>query len=164
MQTRGRSIRPRPGRICTGGYYADADYHPFVIQRAVAPTGSGSRLRVLIVGAWFPYPPRWGWATRVYQLARHLATMHDVTLLAYATAEDEPNVAELAQEFDVETVTREPRSRGARRLNQFASLLSDVPNEPYATRSREMQHAIDRLGQTRTFDVVQLESTLVWPF
>ena len=40
-------------------------------------------LRVLVLGVWFPYPPRWGWAVRVYHLARQLARTHDVTLLTY---------------------------------------------------------------------------------
>src|SRR3954469_22193536 len=131
MQTRGRSIRPRPGRICTGGYYADDDYHPFVIQRAVAPTGSGSRLRVLIVGAWFPYPPRWGWATRVYQLARQLALRQDVTLLTYAASSDEENVAELERQgLHVETVRQEAPSTAQRRNAQLRSLFGRTPYEP----------------------------------
>jgi glycosyltransferase involved in cell wall biosynthesis len=122
-------------------------------------------LRVLVVGAWFPYPPRWGWATRVYQLARQLAARHDVTLLTYATSADEENVAELAREgIRVETVRQETLSTADRRKAQVRSLLSRTPYEPYRTHSRKMQKAIDRLFANEPFDVVQLESTLVWPF
>jgi glycosyltransferase involved in cell wall biosynthesis len=126
---------------------------------------SEDRLRVLVVGAWFPYPPRWGWAMRVYHLARQLAERHDVTLLTYGTSADRENVAELEQQsLTVEIVAREAPTRLARRKDQLASLVSRTPFEPYTTHSREMQDAIDRLFASGPFDVVQLESTLVWPF
>jgi len=122
-------------------------------------------VRVLIVGAWFPYPPRWGWATRVYQLARQLAIRHDVTLLTYATSADEENVAELERQgIHVETVPHEAPSTAQRRTTQLRSLLGRTPYEPHRTYSREMQERIDRLFARKAFDVVQLESTLVWPF
>jgi glycosyltransferase involved in cell wall biosynthesis len=122
-------------------------------------------VRVLVVGAWFPYPPRWGWATRVYQLARQLAVRHDVTLLTYATSADEENVAELERQgLRVETVRQEAPSTIERRGAQLRSLLGRTPYEPHRTYSREMQQAIDRLFAREAFDVVQLESTLVWPF
>ena len=122
-------------------------------------------VRVLIVGAWFPYPPRWGWATRVYQLARQLALRHDVTLLTYATSADEENVAELERQgIHVETVRHEAPSTAQRRTTQLRSLLGRTPYEPHRTYSREMQERIDRLFAREAFDVVQLESTLVWPF
>lgn len=126
---------------------------------------SSDRLRILVLGAWFPYPPRWGWAMRVYHLARQLAARHDVTLLTYGTKTDRENVAPLEQQnLTVEIVAREAPSRAARRKDQLASLVSRTPFEPYTTYSREMQEAIDRLFASSPFDVVQLESTLVWPF
>jgi polysaccharide biosynthesis protein PslH len=122
-------------------------------------------LRVLVLGVWFPYPPRWGWAVRVYHLARQLARTHDVTLLTYGTRADQPNVAQLREQgIQVETVLRERPSKRARRRDQVASLFSRLPFESYIARSSEMQEAIDRLSAERTFDVIQLESTLVWPF
>ena len=126
---------------------------------------SSDRLHVLILGVWFPYPPRWGWAMRVYHLARQLARQHDVTLLTYGTSADQPNVPLLAEEgIHAETVLRERPSRTARRKDQLASLVGRLPFESYIARSPEMQSAIDRLSSERPFDVVQLESTLVWPF
>jgi glycosyltransferase involved in cell wall biosynthesis len=126
---------------------------------------NAARSRVLVVGAWFPYPPRSGWAMRVYQLARQLASRHDVTLLGYATAADEQNVAELeSQGLRVETVRQETLSTAGRRKAQLRSLFSRTPYEPYRTYSRDMQRAIDRLCAETRYDVVQLESTLVWPF
>jgi len=122
-------------------------------------------LRVLVLGVWFPYPPRWGWAVRVYHLARQLARSHDVTLLTYGTSADQPHVAELREQgIRAETVLRERPSKAARRRDQLASLVNRLPFESYIARSTELQDAIDRLSAERPFDVVQLESTLVWPF
>ena len=121
--------------------------------------------RVLVLGVWFPYPPRWGWAVRVYHLARQLARRHDVTLLTYGTSADEANVANLREEgIRAETVLRERPSKAARRRDQVVSLFSRLPFESYIARSKELQQAIDRLSADRPFDVIQLESTLVWPF
>jgi glycosyltransferase involved in cell wall biosynthesis len=90
---------------------------------------------------------------------------HDVTLLTYATSADEENVAELARQgLRVETVRQEAPSTIERRGAQLRSLLGRTPYEPHRTYSREMQQAIDRLFAREAFDVVQLESTLVWPF
>jgi glycosyltransferase involved in cell wall biosynthesis len=126
---------------------------------------NGDRTRVLVVGAWFPYPPRWGWAVRVYQLARQLASRHDVTLLTYATSADDESIPELeSQNLRVETVRQEAPSTADRRKAQLRSLFSRTPYEPYRTYSRDMQRTIDRLFAGEPFDVVQLESTLVWPF
>jgi len=49
---------------------------------------------VLVVSAHLPYPPRWGFGTRVYQLMRQIASRHDATLLCYASPGNE-NVARL---------------------------------------------------------------------
>jgi glycosyltransferase involved in cell wall biosynthesis len=125
---------------------------------------SGERLRVLVIGAWFPYPPQWGWATRVYHLSRQLARRNDVTLLTYAARNDLANVPGLERELRVVTVPREQPSTMQRRTTQAVSLFSNVPYEPYATRSRAMQEAIHDLLEAARFDVIQLESTLVWPF
>jgi glycosyltransferase involved in cell wall biosynthesis len=122
-------------------------------------------LRVLVLGVWFPFPPRWGWAVRVYHLARQIARRHDVTLLTYGTGADQPNVARLREEgIHAETVLRERPSKAARRRDQLVSLVSRLPFESYIARSAELQQAIDRLSAERPFDVIQLESTLVWPF
>jgi sugar transferase (PEP-CTERM/EpsH1 system associated) len=118
---------------------------------------------VLVVSAHLPYPPRWGFGTRVYQLMRQIASRHDATLLCYASPGNE-NVARLREEFPVEAVERKPESTAAKRLSQLRSLASRMPYDCHTTHSREMQQAIDRLFAERAFDLVQLESTLLAPF
>lgn len=118
-------------------------------------------LRVLVVGAQFPYPPRSGFETRFYQLLRQLGRRHDVTLLTYAGEHDLAAAEELRSELEVEVVQRRPPSVAAKRLGQAASLASRVPFAARDVRSPELQAAIDRLA-ARRFDVVQLESVFLW--
>jgi glycosyltransferase involved in cell wall biosynthesis len=115
---------------------------------------------VLVVSAHLPYPPRWGFGTRVYQLMRQISSRHDATLLCYAAPGDE-NVERLRQEFPVEVVHREKRGVAGKRASQLRSLASRVPYDVWTTHSREMQRVIDRLCAEKSFDIVQLESTLL---
>lgn len=121
-------------------------------------------MRILVVGPSFPFPPRWGHATRVYHLARQLARRHDVMLLTYATAADMEHVEALRRELAVEVVPREPLSTGAKRRMQLASLLSAVPYETQAAWSAAMQGALDRVCAEWRPDSIQIESTLLWKF
>jgi glycosyltransferase involved in cell wall biosynthesis len=116
----------------------------------------------MVVGAYFPYPAQSGWSTRVYQLVRRLATRYDVTVVAYASAEDD--VDGLRGEVAVEPVRREPSSLLKRRVDQARSLASPMPSLCSDTHSREMQAAIDRVAARGPIDFVQLESTLPWAF
>ena len=99
---------------------------------------------VLVVSAHLPYPPRWGFGTRVYQLMRQISSRHDATLLCYAAPGDE-NVERLRQEFPVEIVHQEKRGVAGKRARQLRSLASRVPYDVWTTHSREMQRVIDRL-------------------
>jgi polysaccharide biosynthesis protein PslH len=118
-------------------------------------------LHVLVLSARLPFPPRWGFATRVYHLTRQLAARHQVTLVTYAGSADAENVERLRQEFGVETVTRDHPTRLAKRANQLRSLASRVPYDSRATYSKEMQRVLDGVAAARRVDVVQLESTLL---
>ena len=116
--------------------------------------------KVLVVSAHLPFPPRWGFGTRVYQLMRQIATRHDATLLCYAAPGD-ANVDRLRQEFPVEVVQRPKQSVLRKRASQLRSLASRVPYDVWTTHSREMQGVIDRLCAEQGFELVQLESTLL---
>ena len=116
--------------------------------------------KVLVVSAHLPFPPRWGFGTRVYQLMRQIASRHDATLLCYAAPGDE-NVERLRKEFPVEVVQRPKQSVLRKRASQLRSLASRVPYDVWTTHSREMQQVIDRLCAEQRFELVQLESTLL---
>ena len=125
---------------------------------------SDDRLRVLLVSAQFPYPATFGYATRVYQLARHLAAGHQVTLLSYVQPDEHDAVERLRLEIGVEAVLRQPPSLAAKRTAQLVSLASRRPFQSRLVTSREMQQTIDTLCSNQRFDVIQLETSLMCTF
>jgi polysaccharide biosynthesis protein PslH len=122
------------------------------------------RLDILIVSAQFPYPPRSGFTTRVYQLARQLSSRHRVTLLSYAEPSDRKGAVALASELRVYALAHEYGPMRARRLAQVASVASPRPFACRVVYSREMQQAIDTLCSERDYDIVQLESSALCTF
>jgi sugar transferase (PEP-CTERM/EpsH1 system associated) len=116
-------------------------------------------MRILIVSAQLPYPPRSGFAVRVYQLARRLSESHEVTLLSYARAKDREAAAELARELPVRTVEHAPPTGGGKRARQLRSLLDSRPYCCQAAYSRAMEREIHELCAHGDVDAVQLESS-----
>jgi len=121
-------------------------------------------VNILIVSAQFPYPPHSGFATRVYQLSRQLASDHRVTLLSYARPSERESVERLSQELRVRTVEREHASISAKRVAQAASICSSQPFCCRAVHSKHMQRAVNALCASERFDVIQLESSLLGTF
>lgn len=121
-------------------------------------------VNVLIVSAQFPYPPRSGFATRVYQLTRELQRRHKVTLLSYASPADRDGVAVLGNELPVRVVEREEMSVRAKRIAQAVSIASSRPFWCRSVYSRVMQSAINDACAGEAFDVVQLEGSLLCTF
>ena len=125
---------------------------------------NGDGLDILVVSAQFPYPARSGFARRVYELARRLAARHDVTLLSYVRPDEREGIAGLREELSVEVVERDETTIGAKRTGQLLSIASPQPFCGRAVHSPEMQRAIDELCSRRSFDVAQLESSLLCGF
>lgn len=116
-------------------------------------------MRILMVTARLPFPTTWGAATRDYQLARHLAARHDVTMLCYAGDEEGEAVQSLRRELaDVRVVPLPDVGGVARRVAQLRTLASPVPFTVSEERSPAMQREIDRLLGGGGFDAVQVES------
>ena len=133
------------------------------VRRTGGP-GTQRRLRVLIVSAQFPYPPHFGFATRVYQLARQLSARHETTLLSYVPPGGEDALARLREEVAVEVVEQRPASLASKRISQLVSVCSPHPFSCRSVWSKEMQGAIDRLCAEHRYDVIQLESSLLCTF
>jgi polysaccharide biosynthesis protein PslH len=121
-------------------------------------------MNVLVVCGDFPFPPRTGSNMRVYQLLRQVAARHNVTLLSYASADDDERVAALTEEVRVTTVERGPEPRWARRVAQLRALVSGEPFTPRGIYSDEMQRAIDELCASESIDVIQLEGAWLCSF
>jgi len=118
-----------------------------------------TRLRILVVTPELPFPPSWGFGTRVYQLARHLARRHDVTMLCLAPQHAGRYVQSLADELAaLRTVPLPPApSRRARRWSQARSMVSPAPFMLTDGSTRELQASLDHLVRTQQFDILQIE-------
>lgn len=121
-------------------------------------------MKILIVSAQFPYPTRSGFSTRVYQLARWLASRHDVTLLSYASPHERSGVAGLSTQMTVKAVQTEPLAPAGKRVAQAVSIVSSRPYYCREIHSKGMQQAIDDLCVTESFDVIQVESSFLCTF
>src|SRR5947209_8719128 len=119
-------------------------------------------LRILIVTPSLPYPLVWGFGIRVYQIIKHLAERHSVTLLAYASAtpEDDAKIEALRETgATIRAVIRPEPTTAAKRQAQLASLVSRDSFQWQSLASAEMQAALDELLATEDFDVIQIESS-----
>lgn len=129
--------------------------------RAEGPEGSPdttppSRSILFVTPSW-PYPPTWGFAMRVYHLAKQLASRHSVSLLTYSRED-------LGREtggsvFDSVHSVRPPAAVSAKRRAQASSLISARSFHMGGLRSRQMEAALKNLLERRVFDMVQLESS-----
>src|SRR5579864_947152 len=98
------------------------------------------RLRILIVTHSLPYPQIWGFGIRVYQVIKHLAERHDVSVIAYARPDEQDSVAALSETgAKIYPVLRENPSVAAKRQAQFTSLFSPTSFQRRGLESAAMQ-------------------------
>jgi glycosyltransferase involved in cell wall biosynthesis len=122
-------------------------------------------MRILIVTPSVPYPPKWGFGIRVYQMVRYLAERHQVSVLCYAGPHDHEHVAALSRTgASVHTVVREPPVTGAKRRSQLTSLLSPASFQRQGLDSMAMRAAIKEILAAHEFDVIQIESSQMSAF
>lgn len=122
--------------------------------------GAERARELLVVIPTLPYPPVWGFGQRAYQLTRHLARRHRVTVVSYAHPSQRGEVEELAREVhEVVAVPREPQPLLARRMMQLRNATSRLPSHTAALRTRSLQAAVDQTLARRRFDVIVLESS-----
>lgn len=118
---------------------------------------SSAQLNILIVTPSLPFPPIWGFGIRVYQIAKHLAKTHRVSLLTYAGPEATDNATALREICHAVHTVAPPKLN--RRIAQAISLLSPVSFLQSSLHSPAMQSRIDELLRTEHFDLIQVESS-----
>jgi len=117
-------------------------------------------VRILFLTPGLPYPPIWGFGTRVYQFLRLLAQRHDVTLLTYEEPGEEEKVAALMKAGAVvRTVPRVAETERSKRMAQLSSVGSFRSYQRRNLYSPAMQQALTELMARERFDVVQIESS-----
>jgi len=116
-----------------------------------------SQRSILMVAPAWPYPPTWGFATRVYHLAKELAKRHRVSLLTYGRVG--AALGEAAAMFESVDVVASPVAETSKRRRQARSVFSARSAHLGGLRSDQMIAAVANLLAQRRFDLVQLEST-----
>jgi polysaccharide biosynthesis protein PslH len=116
-------------------------------------------MRILVLSPVLPYPPNWGFATRVYQFLRILSQRHEVTLVAYSEVAQGPDVDALrAICADVRLVPR-TTTTAQKRLAQLTSLFSPTSFQWRSRHTPAMQRLLDEVTGGKRFDVIQIESS-----
>jgi sugar transferase (PEP-CTERM/EpsH1 system associated) len=122
-------------------------------------------MRILILAPTLPYPPNWGFGIRVYQVLRLLARRHEVSLLAYAEAEDHEKIQALERlGAAVHVVPHPDRGRGPKRVAQLLSMVSAASYQRRHAYSTEMQQQLSRLSARDNYDVIQVETSALAGF
>lgn len=114
-------------------------------------------MKVLIVLPYLPYPFLTGGRVRMYNLIKHLAGRHEITLLCYLRSpQDNEHVAQVAPHCRaVETVLRRP-ARSA--FNAAVAAFSRYPMHAVVNGfSREMEGKIRAHCATGSYDLVHVE-------
>ncbi len=123
-----------------------------------ARRGDSGRSILVIAPSW-PHPPTWGFATRVFQLAKQLARRNRVSLLAYGGGSSARSRVNAVSIFESVQLVGHPESVRNRRQAQLDSLRSSRSFHLGAFRSDEMHAAVQAMLARRHFDIVQLESS-----
>ncbi len=118
--------------------------------------GLPSRSILIVTPSW-PYPPTWGFAMRVYHLAKQLSTRHRVSLLTYGGGgfAQEPG----SSIFESVHLVQPPAAGRTKRRAQTRSLFSPRSYHLGGLRSHEMETVLTNLLARHPFDLVQLESS-----
>lgn len=114
---------------------------------------------ILLVAPSWPHPPTWGFATRVYNLARQLSVRHNVSLLAYGAGDVTAATNGAGPIFQSVQFVPHPAATRSKRRAQATSLLSSRSYHVGGLRSASMEAALQRLLAENSFDLVQVESS-----
>jgi polysaccharide biosynthesis protein PslH len=115
-------------------------------------------MKILLLCPWFPYPPNWGFAKRVFHILEVLARRHELTLLTYTDGDDAEQVRVLEGLASVHTVPRPALPLG-KRLAQLASVASPTSFQQRLMYAPAMQEALDRLSAATRFDVIHVSTS-----
>jgi glycosyltransferase involved in cell wall biosynthesis len=121
--------------------------------------GAVPRRSILLVAPSWPHPPTWGFATRVFQLAKQLSRRHQVSLLAYGRGDVAAAQDGFGPIFESVHFVPPPPALRSKRRAQASSLLSSSSYHAGALRSPAIKTALEDVLARRTFDLVQIESS-----
>jgi sugar transferase (PEP-CTERM/EpsH1 system associated) len=112
-------------------------------------------MNLLILTPQLPYPPHQGTTIRNFNIIKHLAPRHDITLLSFGAREELETAAPLrALCKRIEIAPYPARSMAQRALTTF---FSPMPDMALRLKSDAMHALVERVLRGETFDIVQVE-------
>ena len=111
-------------------------------------------MKLLILTPQLPYPPQQGTTIRNFNLIKHLAPRHEITLLSFGTPDELENAAPLRALCRRIEIAPYPTRSLAQRA--WTTLTSPLPDMALRLRSDAMHTLIDSL-RDESFDIVQIE-------
>ena len=110
-------------------------------------------MRILFLSHRFPYPPTFGSKVRAFNVIRHLAHDHEVTVLSLARSADEQNEA-----AGIAPHCHAHRAFRVRNAAQVAKIAATLPTMVSASEaffhSAALQREVDRALRARSFDFI----------
>ncbi|MBI5034336.1 MAG: glycosyltransferase [Chloroflexi bacterium] len=112
-------------------------------------------MKLAILTPQLPYPPQQGTTIRNFNIIKHLAPHHDITLICFSTT-DELAAAEPLRAFckRIEIAPYPSRSMIKR---AWTTLTSPMPDMGLRLKSKAMHDLVERVMREEKFDVVQVE-------
>ncbi len=112
-------------------------------------------MKLLILTPQLPYPPQQGTTIRNFNIIRHLAPYHEITLLSFGTEQELQNAEPLRALCRRIVIAPYPtRSLAQRAWTTFASPLPDMA---LRLASRAMRDKLSSLVRDEAFDIIQIE-------
>jgi sugar transferase (PEP-CTERM/EpsH1 system associated) len=112
-------------------------------------------MNILVLTPQLPYPPHQGTTIRNFNLIRHLAPRHHITLLSFGTPDELANAAPLRELCQRIEIAPYPTRSLAQRA--ITTLTSPLPDMALRLESDEMHRAFDALVRADSFDIIQIE-------
>jgi glycosyltransferase involved in cell wall biosynthesis len=117
-------------------------------------------MNILILSPFFPYPLSQGGKIRIFNIVKYLSRTHKVTLVCLSR-EKVVDYGPLA-DFCEEIIVTERSPDLLRDLPVF--LLSNIPLNQRRFSSQPFRRILNDLARRRSFDLVQVELSLMWQY
>ena len=122
-------------------------------------------MRILFLSGWYPYPPDNGARIRTFNLIKHLAAQHEITLLSFSSRGPVPQKWLEAMMPYCRSVAAVPyKEFQPGRLRALLALLSTRPRSVVDTYSPEMADLVKKAFRNDTFDVVVASTPRAAPY
>lgn len=116
-------------------------------------------MNILIVCRELPYPPDAGYKIRTFNLIKGISKRNSISLVCYEGSETQEGYVREMKEYCefVKLVKREDKSKIKQLPGLAKDLISGLPWYVKYSKSREMQHAIFEIAESRDFHIVHID-------